>query len=163
MLPNRATAVQTSRPSHGVTSPIPSQYHHHHPPPPPLRAAATAAVEPPGECPPLGPNRGELVDPAGAQQRHIMAPKCLQQCPPLMPSKKAAKSATSPAPDTSRHPLDAPSKSPANATSPAPNAVEKSREQHHLTASRRHVTGPQRPQRRSPATPPHRLERHVAR
>ena len=72
-MPNRATAVETSRTSHGVTPTIPSCYHHHHPQPPPLRTAATAAVEPPGECLSLGPSRGELVDPASVQQhRHVI-------------------------------------------------------------------------------------------
>jgi hypothetical protein len=54
VLPNRATAVETSPASHIVMSPISFHYHHHHPPPPPLHAATAAAVKRPSHCPHLG-------------------------------------------------------------------------------------------------------------
>ena len=77
MLPNQATAVETSRTSHIVTSPISSHYHHHLPPPPPLCAAATAAVGPPSECPLLGQSGG-----GRRYRRHPQPPRHPHNPPP---------------------------------------------------------------------------------
>ena len=130
MLPNRATAVETSRTSQCVTFPISSHYHHHHPPPPPLRAAATAAVEPPSECPLLGQARASsLIPPA-----------------PNAPDN----SATSPVPNPLTTPPTPPIKPP---TAPHHRRSTPLR----IPPQLRHVTAPQRHQQRPPVPPRHRL------
>ena len=148
MLPNRATAVEMSRTSQHVTSPIFPHYHHHHLPPPPLlRAATTAAVEPPSDCPLLGQS--------GASSSIPLAPNDAMSWPPNAPnnaphrchvtgSRRRQKSHeqrhVTPSrrlPTPARHP-------PTDATSPAPNNPNDPND----APQQRHVTGSRWPQRR---------------
>ena len=150
-LPNRATAVETSRTSHVVTSPISSHYHHHLPPPPPLRAAATAAVEPPGDCPLLGqsgvsssispaPNDATSPPPNATNdtpyRRHVTRPQQPQYNPPNTTPRLCRvtrpTTPTKPPHGATSQPPNDPDNPPATRLPPTPAAQRQGR---HVTAS----------------------------
>ena len=141
-MPNQATAVETSRTSHIVTSPISSHYHHHHPPPPPLSS------------PPVNAHFWAKLEQACQFRRRLTTPPTPpRHHPPTLPTTPII-NATSMAPD-------AVNKAANCANSPPLDPPQ-----------RCHVIGCQRPQQHplatphhqlltNPMAPRHRLDRHV--
>jgi len=138
MVPNQATAVETSQKSHIVMSPISSHYHHHHPPPPPC-TAATATIEPPSDCPHLGQSRvGSSMPPSPNDQRcQRQLPMMPHHWPPMMPTMV---------------PDDAMSLAPNDTNDTTPLAANEAND----TSRRHYVIGCQH-QRRLPTMPRHQL------
>jgi hypothetical protein len=135
VLPNRATAVETSPASHIVT--IPSFFS---PPPPPATTTTDAWPPPPPSSPPV--NARNRATPGRARR-----PRQRPTTPPTAP----------------RHRLPTPpTTTPDDATSPAPDDANDDAQRRHVTGTqrrqRRHVTGPQRRQRRH-VTGPQRHQR----
>ena len=143
-MPNRATAVEMSRTSQRVTSPIFPHYHHHHPPPPPLRAATTAAVEPPGDCPLLGQSGASSSIPPAPNDATSRPPNAPNNAPHrchVTGSRRRQKSREQRHVTPSRRLPTPARRPPTDATSPAPNDPND-------TPQQRHVTGSRRPQQR---------------